>query len=122
MGMEDVFIEQNFGKTNPFKVPDGYFDGLQSQIMQRIPQDAPRMATLRPTIWRKARYVVAAAACACGLIAATATYISTLSSERESKARTAIAQNSSYNMNAIDYVVEYSMMDNEDIYAIVSEN
>lgn len=122
MGMEDVFIEQNFGKTNPFKVPDGYFEGLQSQIMQRIPENASRVATLRPTIWRKTRYMVAVAACACGLIAATATYISTLSSERESNARTAIAVNSAYKMNALDYVAEYSMMDNEDIYAIVSEN
>ncbi|MDR0865466.1 MAG: hypothetical protein LBO74_11120 [Candidatus Symbiothrix sp.] len=34
---EDVNLDE-IGKKNPFKVPDGYFEGLTSQIMAQLPE------------------------------------------------------------------------------------
>lgn len=32
---------ENMSKTNPFRVPDGYFETLTSRVMARLPQESP---------------------------------------------------------------------------------
>ena len=44
---EEQYLIEKVGKENPFRVPEGYFDTLASQVMSRIdaegnkPQDVP---------------------------------------------------------------------------------
>ena len=40
-------------KENPFKVPDGYFENLTSQIMSNLPETKP--ATKAATIWGRVK-------------------------------------------------------------------
>jgi hypothetical protein len=44
---EEQYLINKAGKENPFRVPEGYFDSLASQVMSRVdaegnkPQDMP---------------------------------------------------------------------------------
>ena len=44
MGTEDKFLKEQFGNKRPFKVPDGYFENLASQIMEKLPERDVKVA------------------------------------------------------------------------------
>ena len=35
---EEKELFQKIGKENPFKVPEGYFENLTQQVMERLPE------------------------------------------------------------------------------------
>lgn len=39
---EDKFLYSRYGKANHFKVPEGYFDGLDQRVMQALSRDDQR--------------------------------------------------------------------------------
>ena len=63
MNNEQLEIERRFGKNQPFKVPEGYFDRLAADVMANIPEQKP-VATVPLSWWRRLRPVAVAAACA----------------------------------------------------------
>ena len=38
MNYEEKEIKERFGQTNPFRVPDGYFDQLTERVMSQLPE------------------------------------------------------------------------------------
>ena len=38
MNYEDKEIQERFGKENPFRVPEGYFDQLTERVMSQLPE------------------------------------------------------------------------------------
>ena len=44
----EEYIRSRAGKENPFRVPEGYFEGLASQVMANLPdRDAAPVRTAR---------------------------------------------------------------------------
>jgi hypothetical protein len=50
-------MTEDFDKSNPFSVPDGYFDGLQEKIMDDIRKDEQPVFRIKPYY----KYIAAAA-------------------------------------------------------------
>ncbi len=54
---EEQYLIEKVGKQNPFRVPEGYFDTLASQVMSKIdaegnkPKEVPLVAKKAKTIW-----------------------------------------------------------------------
>ncbi|MGI6231285.1 MAG: hypothetical protein ACOYJF_00330 [Prevotella sp.] len=120
MDKEEKYIAEKFGHVNPFRVPDGYFDRLTSDIMKSLPEEdsrrSPVMTVSRSRRWR----AVAAAAClVMGLASASLVYHHTSDSQQASQTNTSIAT-SSYSV--VDAMADYTMLDNEDMYAYIAEN
>ena len=55
MTREENILKERFGKENPFKVPDGYFDHLTERIMENLPEQEIRVIDIRSrqTLWQK---------------------------------------------------------------------
>ena len=64
-----------FDKTNPFTVPNGYFDSLQERIMNRIHAEETPKAKKRSIQMRPFRVLVAAAACVLLIFAGATLYM-----------------------------------------------
>ena len=64
-----------FDKTNPFTVPDGYFDSLQERIMNRIQAEKTPEITKRNIQMRPFRLLIAAAACILLIFIGTTLYM-----------------------------------------------
>ena len=61
MNNEEDFLKSQIGTGNPFKVPEGYFDQLAQQVIDRLPeQQQPK-----PAMVRYLRPLLYAAACVC---------------------------------------------------------
>lgn len=120
---EEKYLEDKYGKKQPFKVPNGYFDSFAENLMDKLPEQQPAMT---PHIsmwrkWRKLRLTVAVAASVCAVMFSVMTFMhntkpthSPLASNHTTKTVT----NDSY--NTLDVAADYTMLDNDDIYALVS--
>mgnify|MGYP005751196047 FL=1 len=120
---EEKYLEDKYGKKQPFKVPNGYFDSFAESLMDKLPEQQPVMT---PHIsmwrkWRKLRLTVAVAASVCAVMFSVMTFMhntkpthSPLASNHTTKTVT----NDSY--NTLDVAADYTMLDNDDIYVLVS--
>ena len=113
MNNEELFLNEQMPKHNPFRVPEGYFDNFASQVMASLPERAavkPRakIVALRPWMY--------AAACLLVIVMSVAVYFSNITADTQDAA--IMAASDTY----IDEAVDYAMIDNEDIYALLAEN
>lgn len=122
MGTEDKYLVERFGKNRPFNVPEGYFESIASQVMDRLPDRKVCIAELQPTFWRKYRCALLYAACSIAALFSVSMYLGNTSSNNKALCEQTATASVSYADNVMDCVADYSMMDNEDIYALVSEN
>lgn len=117
MEFDESYIKKKFGKEQPFTVPSGYFESLSERLSEKLPSDLHVVAAVTP--WRRYRTTIAAAACLCLMAVGAAAYFAT-----ESPKTTIVANHSamheSITESSIDCVADYTMLDNEDIYALVS--
>lgn len=117
------FLKGKMSKANPFCVPDGYFDGFASQLMDKLPERAPvclqnvGAKKLRLKTW------ICAAACLCVGVFGAGIYFSRIAdvdinaSESETIAQTSIFVDDVY----YDVAADYAMIDNADIYAYLTD-
>ena len=123
MTNEERFIEENFGKKNPYRVPEGYFDHFTEQLLSQLPEQLAaepvrhsRLKVLRP--------ILMAAACLCIAIFSVTIYLNRSQDAPES-APVATTQSTNSTINEeedyMDAAADYVMLDNADIYACLSE-
>lgn len=62
MVKEDKYIENRFGKVQPFKAPQGYLDNFADQFMAQLPGKAAKTVKTQHAIWFRMRPVMIAAA------------------------------------------------------------
>ena len=120
MNREEAFLRQ-FDKKQPFRVPEGYFENFADHMMEQLPERESRVVELHP---RSRWYIpvrVAVAACFCAIIINTGIWLNnTIRKSSGDLAATAQPLSSSYD-SAFDQMADYTMLDNGDIYAYVSD-
>lgn len=127
MNREEDFLKQKFGATQPFRVPEGYFDVLASSIMEQLPEsteanDKPTKenAKVVPLKWRwHLASRVAIAACFCGLLFGVGTIFMNQSDGNPQHASALSLSNAS--TSELDQMADYAMIDVGDMYAYVSD-
>lgn len=111
---------EEISRSNPFTVPDGYFEKLQANVMSRLPEETREQSVSAPKkfihlSWRP----FAAAAVVCGVLLGAATYwhnVNTQSAEAN-----ALAATEAYDLNDTEISSDYIIMDNEMLYSFLSE-
>lgn len=82
-----------------------------------------RVIQMRPTVWRRFRPAVLAAACVFAAVFSVGIYLDKAGShDAEAIAPHASAYSPQSSYSAIDEAADYTMIDNVAIYAYVSEN
>lgn len=114
-------------KDLPFRVPENYFDTLTERIMANIPEEPKtvsqkeglaRIFSLRPLRW------AASIACIVAISATSVLYIT-----RSDNKPVAVSFNDTVkspvltiNEDAVSEAVDYTMLDNQDIYMMLTED
>lgn len=111
---EENYIEEQFGKRNPFRVPDGYFDQFSTQLMATLPERKPKVKPL----WL--RPVFYAAASICALFICTGVWLALPAESIQETAQVTTVQLDSAD-EAFDEAADYMMVDNHDIYAYLAD-
>ena len=120
---EEMYIQEKVGKRNPFRVPEGYFEGLTDQIMQSLPDQPKRRA--KSVFMRPVFYTAVASVCA--LLVAGAAWMWHPTTETSStgavQAKAVVQpQQQDATEDYMDEAADYMMLDNHEIYAYLAEN
>lgn len=126
MNYEEKEMQERFGKENPFRVPEGYFDQLTERVMAQLPErdqqteviplsarrPKSRLVALRPWLY--------AAACTVAVVVMGLTF----HHSNEPVEEQSLASTSSTNTESqyMDDAADYVMLDNAEIYACLAEN
>lgn len=128
MTREENILKERFGKENPFKVPDGYFDHLTERIMENLPEQEVRVIDIRSrqTLWQKMPLRKIAAAVAVVALLGGGSFWA-LQHEGNSKVVAHAKQHEQKAVSsedaAFNEMADYAMIDNETIYAsLIAEN
>lgn len=122
---EEEYLRSKMGSRNPFTVPEGYFEHLTEQIMQKLPAqettilepEEPAREPKKAAVIRFLRPVLYAAACVCLAMFGVAIY-QNLDKQSADTLQSNIPQiTTEYNDAFIDEAADYAMLDNADIYA-----
>lgn len=113
-------------KSSPFKVPDNYFDSLESRLLANagIGQEKPkkvswstRIIAMRPVRW--------VAACACALAVVGAVYLANNNTHDSIMAQSEEAKTmecTDYSADdAFNQAADYTMLDSHDMYLMLAE-
>lgn len=111
---EDKYIEELVGKRNPFVVPEGYFEQLTDQVMQSLPERRPRAKS----VWMRPVFYAAASVCAL-FVSATAWMLWPKASTMPQGQVAEVIQEPDETF--INEAADYMMLDNQDIYACLSD-
>ena len=134
---EEDFLNSKMGKRNPFTVPEGYFEQLTQQVMDKIPQAVTKEMTplttteVKPArkpakvaVMKRLRPWLYAAACICvGVFIAAIAFNnrSEVTAPQPAAQQIAIANEQTdydyYSDSYIEEEAEYAMIDNQEIYA-----
>lgn len=119
MKPEDEILLKQYGRKRPFKVPDGYFESVHLLVMETLPDVEPCVITPQPSFWQRYKYVVAVAASVCVLVTGTVARFCIQPSETDTFCSNTVSNSSSF--SSVDDAADYLMMDNNDIYAMMSD-
>lgn len=112
MMYEEEYLRTKMNGSNPFSVPEGYFEQLPASIMSRLPE---RQEAKKPTLFVRLRPVFYAAACLLAVVFSVTLYFN--SSSNEENPTMVIAQETNLSDSYVEDAVDYVMADNNDIYA-----
>lgn len=121
--LNDIFDRKQL-EQNPFKVPAGYFESLNSRIMENIAKQAS--TTMKEEKPAKAKNVHMhvlrwAAACACVLVVGASALIFAFK-DTETPEVPATAQQSIFTSDdAFNQAADYTMLDTHDMYQMLAE-
>ena len=119
----EEYIRSRAGKENPFRVPEGYFDGLASQVMANLPdRDVAPVRTAR-TYRLRLRAWICTAACVCIGMFGAVMYFADNGKAGAGMAESGVAVEASPSTydSYDDAVADYMMIDNADIYAYLTD-
>ena len=113
--IEDKNIESRFGGKSPFTVPEGYFDNLTARVMNNLPQQT-KVVELKPkkhNYWKEIATV--AAACVAGVVVFLNVHTT------NDVKLTADNQQVVYDEQYQQDMMEYAMIDANDVYTYLSD-
>lgn len=115
---EEDRILKEVGTKNPFRVPEGYFENLASEVMTQLPEKPKTEFVQREaTTWEKIRPWLYMAA----MFVGAALIIRVASSDHTQPADRMATDDADKEMEYINMAVESSMLDDYSLYVYLSD-
>ncbi len=117
---EEDKLQKMIGTENPFRVPEGYFESLTSEVMNRLPEKEKSLGATRKesTMWERVRpwlYMTA-------MFIGAALIIRVASTDRTPAADRVAAEESETEIEYINMAVDNSMLDDYSLYVYLADS
>lgn len=74
MGKEDNILRKA-GTSNPFRVPDHYFENFTLELMNKLPEKEPMPLMSEPTLWERVKPWLYMTAMFCGIMLSVKVFV-----------------------------------------------
>ena len=74
MGKEDNILRKA-GTSNPFRVPDHYFENFTQELMNKLPEKEPMPLMAEPTLWERVKPWLYMTAMFCGIMLSVKVFV-----------------------------------------------
>lgn len=113
MGKEDNILRK-VGTSNPFRVPDHYFEDFTQELMNKLPEKEPMPLMSEPTLWQRVKPWIYMTAMFCGIMLSVRVFVG----EPPKDEFPAISQIEAENLTDEDWeiMIDYIMMDDYSLY------
>ena len=113
MGKEDNILRK-VGTSNPFRVPDHYFEDFTQELMNKLPEKEPMPLMSEPTLWQRVKPWIYMTAMFCGIMLSVRVFVG----EPQKDEFPAISQIEAENITDEDWeiMIDYIMMDDYSLY------
>ena len=116
-------LKEMFGRENPFKVPENYFETLADNIISQLPEESSAQV-VKMSVWKKYRVHLLAAACVLSVLFSAGIYISMKENTKDTQVfdqtKMELAETTIETEDAFDEMADYAMIDKEDMYAYIA--
>ena len=113
MGKEDNILRKA-GTSNPFRVPDHYFEDFTQELMNKLPEKEPMPLMSEPTLWQRVKPWIYMTAMFCGIMLSVRVFVG----EPQKDEFPTISQIEAENLTDEDWeiMIDYIMMDDYSLY------
>ena len=118
---EEEKIRKELGTENPFRVPEGYFEGFTSDLMSRLPEKEKSDVFRTPTLWEKVRPWVYMAAMFVGAALIIRVASSRVDIPADGQQPYVAEEMTDSEMEYIDAVINNSMLDDYSLYVYLTD-
>lgn len=119
MKEEDTLLKK-IGKESSFTVPEGYFENLTSEMMDKLPEKAAvAFREVQPTTWNRMKPLAYMAAMFVG--AALIIKVASSDSKPVDEVATSTVEKEAVSDQLIDVAVDGAMLDDYSLYVFLSD-
>jgi len=111
---DEQYLRGRIGTKNPFRVPEGYFEGFTDQLMERLPERQPSPVAKPALLYRLHPWLYAAVFLLVAVMSVTL-YMHHADNQEQQLAQDATSADSYF-----EEATDYAMLDNYDIYACLA--
>ena len=113
MGKEDNILRKA-GTSNPFRVPDHYFEDFTQELMSKLPEKESMPLMPEPTLWQRVKPWIYMTAMFCGIMLSVRIFVG----EPQKDEFPAISQIEAENLTDEDWeiMIDHIMMDDYSLY------
>ena len=113
MGKEDNILRK-VGTSNPFRVPDHYFEDFTQELVSKLPEKESMPLMPEPTLWQRVKPWIYMTAMFCGIMLSVRVFVG----EPQKDEFPAISQIEAENLTDEDWeiMIDYIMMDDYSLY------
>ena len=119
---EEDEILRKFGAGNYFTVPDGYFDNLTAEVMNKLPEKETKLQIKRQnTVWQRVRPWLYMAAVFSGLLIGIRFMFTNTTKSEKTTIATVDLKGTDIPDEYIETAIDHSMMDDYSLYQYLTE-
>ena len=113
MGKEDNILRK-VGTSNPFRVPDHYFEDFTQELVSKLPEKESMPLMPEPTLWQRVKPWIYMTAMFCGIMLSVRVFVG----EPQKDEFPAISQIEAENLTDEDWeiMIDHIMMDDYSLY------
>ena len=118
MGKEDNILRK-VGTSNPFRVPNHYFENFTQELMNKLPEKEPTPLLEEPTLWERVKPWIYMAAMFCGIMLSVRVFVG----EPRKEELPMIGQAEAGNLPDEDWeiMIDHIMMDDYTLYQYLTD-
>lgn len=113
-------ILRKAGTRNPFKVPEGYFEGFTQELMDRLPEKEMIPEMQEPTLWQRVKPWIYMTAMFCGIMLSVRVIVGNPQKDEFSSIND--MEMSDVSDEEWNFIIDQSMISGYDLYQFLSDS